>query len=650
MSPDPRVLLVNSPLTDTHCAYPAVAYLEGFLSSIGCEARAFDASNAVLLQLFSARGIDELLEAARTATTSSQPEIAFFLLHAAALRRCIGPVIACLQGRDHAAELLVARPGFLPPRLDGKRAWAQAAHFVVASRERRFGPVGQFARIEFQDPGALRVQLFGLLGGTEMARYLASGVLDDLAAVIRAVVDKDFQLNAYAECLEAGAQTFEPLKERLEGEASLLDRVIDRVADEALDGYHPDIVGLSVPFAGSLLGALRMARRFKQKAHNVPVVIGGGWVSAHLRHLTDPGPFDYVDYIVLDAGEQPLRRIVEHLAGRRNSDQLVRTFVRERGQVIFRDGPGEQNVPWESVPRPSYRHLPSHQYLAYRPELHPFSQLVHRPWNKLTLAHGCYWRKCAFCDTAVDYVARYSPHTAEEVVRRIEALRDETGVSGFHFVDEAMPPALLHRMAVRLQKLASPIAWWGNVRFEESLAELAPTLAASGCLALSGGLEVASDRVLALMAKGVSLGQAVRVTSALSRAGIAVHAYLIYGFPTQTDQETIDALEFVRQLYQARCLTSAVWHRFTLTAGSPVSQDPARFGITLAGTPRAPFANYVLQYREAGAPDADRFRQGLRRANGAYMIGASLDRPVSSWFSFFVPDTTLPPDFVDSHL
>src|SRR5205085_6120304 len=131
----------------------------------------------------------------------------------------------------------------------------------------------------------------------------------------------------------------------------------------------------------------------------------------------------------------------------------------------------------------------------------------------------------------------------------------------------------------------------GNIRFEKTFTpELAKLLARAGCVAVSGGLEVASDRLLARMQKGVTVAQVARVTRAFTDAGIMVHAYLMYGFPTETEQETVDALERVRQLFAAGCLQSAFWHRFAATAHSPIGLAPQRFGIQLRRAPKATFA------------------------------------------------------------
>jgi hypothetical protein len=338
--------------------------------------------------------------------------------------------------------------------------------------------------------------------------------------------------------------------------------------------------------------------------------------------------------------------VLEMLDGRRTEAQLLRTLVRRDGRVVQINGAQEGDVPFADTGVPTYRGLPLRQYLMFRSGTNMRPRIGGRRWNKLTLAHGCYWKKCAFCDTELDYIGRYEPASIDAIIGRIRSLIAETGESGFHFVDEAMPPALLQRLAERLIGDRLSIAWWGNVRFDSKLESLAPLLARSGCIAMTGGLEVASDRLLALMEKGVSLAQAARVTHALAREGLHVHAYLIYGFPTQTVQETIDALEYVRQLFAAGCLHSIAWHRFVLTKFSPIAANPDRYGVAIRRQAPHPFSNCVLEYDEAGGADHDQFAAGLEEAAHAYMGGLDWDRPVERWFPHGMPTTSLDRDFV----
>jgi hypothetical protein len=259
-------------------------------------------------------------------------------------------------------------------------------------------------------------------------------------------------------------------------------------------------------------------------------------------------------------------------------------------------------------------------------------------WNKLTVARGCYWKQCTFCDVSLDYIARYEPASADVTVDRIEALVRETGETGFHFVDEAAPPAMLRALAERLIERRVAITWWGNIRFESHFTpELCELLARSGCVAVSGGLEVASDRLLALMKKGVTVDQVARVARAFTDAGVMVHAYLMYGFPTETAQETVDALERVRQLFAEGCIQSAFWHRFAATAHSPIGREPGVYGIRLARQKAVPaqalFARNELPFVDPTGCDHELFGPGLRRALYNFMHGVGLDEDVRRWFA-----------------
>src|SRR5262245_15484911 len=216
---------------------------------------------------------------------------------------------------------------------------------------------------------------------------------------------------------------------------------------------------------------------------------------------------------------------------------------------------------------------------------------------------------------------------------RIEAVVAETGQTGFHFVDEAAPPKALKALAAELRRRSTSITWWGNIRFEKTFTpELCRQLAASGCIAISGGLEVASDRLLKLMQKGVTVEQVARVTKAFADSGVLVHAYLMYGFPTQTVQDTVDALENVRQLFLNGCIHSGFFHRFACTVHSPVGRHPEAFGVTLVPLPDSPFARNDVGFVDPTGVDHDRLGAALKKGLYNFMHGVGLDEDVRVWF------------------
>ena len=142
----------------------------------------------------------------------------------------------------------------------------------------------------------------------------------------------------------------------------------------------------------------------------------------------------------------------------------------------------------------------------------------------------------------------------------------------------------------------------------------------------------------------------------------------MYGFPTETVQETIDAPERVRQLFAAGCIQSAYWHRFSATAHSPVGLEPQRFGIALRPLPSITFAHNDLEFDDPVGADHDFLGLGLRKALYNYMLGVGLDADVRMWFdapraaerrtrgrrvrrrAATVPATTVAPDLIASYL
>jgi len=591
-----------------------------------------------VLELLSSHGLHRLEETiTRKRAQGSKrgarlgAQTAHFLRHGPRYLATIDPVIAFLQGRD--------------PTL---------AHRIVS---RQFLPEGaRFESLQAFDTGGGEDPLawaFGALGTQDRARHLATLYLNDLADVLREAIDARFDFVRYGEQLAASQASFDPLARALAAPHNLIDATLDRLTRDALQRHAPDLVLISVPFPGAVYGALRIAQSIKAERPSLPIALGGGYVNTELRELAEPRLFDYVDFVTLDGGERPLLALLEHLRGERPRDRLVRTFVRDGAEagVVRYVNAAEPDVPFAETGTPSWEGLPLSRYLSLLDMLNPMHRLwSDGRWNKLTVAHGCYWKQCSFCDVSLDYISRYETAAASVLVDRIDRIVAETGQTGFHFVDEAAPPKALKALATELLRRQRAISWWGNIRFEKSFSpSVCQLLADSGCIAVSGGLEVASDRLLALMKKGVSVAQVARVTRAFSDAGILVHAYLMYGFPTQTVAETVDSLEYVRQLFQEGCIQSGFFHRFTCTVHSPVGLNPAEYGVTLVPPEPGRFARNDISFVDPSGVDHAALGRCLSTALYNYMHGVALDRDVRDWFREVMkrpPRTTVPPDYI----
>ncbi|PZO23623.1 MAG: radical SAM protein [Betaproteobacteria bacterium] len=624
-----RVLSFIPPMTQLNTPYPSTAYITGFLRKQGVDAVQADIALGLVLKLFSPEGLDRIASEIEQYEEVTE-RVALFMDQFSRYRATIAPTIRFLQGGDSTLAHRINSRAFLP---EGPR----------------FEALDVYVDEEGGDPLAWA---FGALGAQDKARHLATLYLNDLADVIADAIDERFEFVRYAESLAGSQPSFDPLATALQQPFTLIDEILVELTLAEFKRQQPQLVLLSVPFPGAVYAAWRRAQAMKAETPAIKIGLGGGYVNTELRELAEPRLFDFVDFVTLDSGERPLLCLIEHLQGKRGPQRLVRTFTRNAEGTVQYTNWAEPDVPFGDVGTPTWDGLPLHSYLSLLDMLNPMHRLwSDGRWNKLTVAHGCYWKKCSFCDVSLDYISRYENATATELVNRIEQIVAETGQTGFHFVDEAAPPKALKALAQELIARNVSISWWGNIRFEKSFTpELCQLLADSGCIAVSGGLEVASDRLLNLMKKGVSVEQVARVTKGFTDAGVLVHAYLMYGFPTQTVQDTVDALEYVRQLFAEGCIQSGYFHRFACTVHSPVGKNPEEYGIQLKPLPQGTFAKNDIGFIDPTGVDHAALGEGLNRALYNYMHGIGLDQNVRSWFDQKVPRPRVQKNFIEQAL
>lgn len=613
-----NILLITPPFVQPNTPYPATAYLKGFLKSIDIDSRQVDLSLNTLLALFSKKGLEELFASVDQLPPNASPETVGVWRKRNEYIDTIEEVIAFLQGKSRTLAYAICETDYLP-------------------------------NLPEEDPDEME-WAFGVLGQEDRARFFATRYLEELTRFIQECVDERFGFSRYAEQLGRYAGSFDELNRILTSKEGFIDRLIRQELHQSIGTVPPEVVLITIPFAGNLYSALRIGAYLKSDFPNTTVIMGGGFVSTELRQLSDRRLFDYCDYVVLDDGEETLPPLLHYIYNKENEADLVRCFRLNdtRTAVIYTTTDKVTPVPQSERGTPSYEGLPMDRYISLIERLNPMHKLwSDGRWLKLTLAHGCYWAKCSFCDCTLDYIGRYQPDEAMRIVDRMETLIRETGERGFHFVDEAAPPALLRSLSEEILRRGLKVVWWGNVRFEKSFtASLCELMKKAGCIAVSGGVEVASERILRLINKGVDLPQVAQVTRSFTESGIMVHAYLMYGFPTQTAQETIDSLEVVRQLFEEGYIQSAFWHRFALTTHSPVGQDPKAFDIRILETPFEGFARNDLDFEDPKGCDHGQFGEGLRISLYNYMNGTGFDLPLQRWFSVKVPHTQLPPNYI----
>ncbi len=613
-----KIFIVTPPFTQLNTPYPATAYIKGFLNSIGTTSVQADLGIEVILALFSKVGLTDLFGSILSNEKQLSPNSERILSLKDDYIKTIDAVISFLQGKNPTLALQICQDNYLPE----------------ASR---------FDALQELD------WAFGTLGTHDKAKHLATLYLEDISDLIVEAADDQFGFSRYAERLGRSANSFDELYSALQQQHSYVDAILIQILRDKIDLIQPTLFLLSVPFPGNLYAAFRCAQWVKMNHPNVKIVMGGGFPNTELRSLSDERVFEFFDFITLDDGEMPIVNLLEHLEGKRATVDLKRTFTIVDGEVKYCNSSTSRDFKQSETGTPDYSDLLLDQYISVIEIVNPMHRMwSDGRWNKLTMAHGCYWGKCTFCDISLDYIKIYEPVAAALLCDRVEELIAQTGQTGFHFVDEAAPPALMRSFALEIIRRKLSITWWTNIRFEKSFTrDLCLLLKASGCIAVSGGLEVASDRLLKLIDKGVTVAQVARVTRNFTEADIMVHAYLMYGYPSQTIQETVDSLEMVRQLFEVGVLQSGFWHQFAMTAHSPVGLYPEKFGVEKESIAIGTFANNDINYTDKTGIDHDLFSFGLKKSLFNFMHGVCFDYQLQDWFDFRIPKSSIPKNFIN---
>ena len=693
-----KAILVQPPFTQLNAPYPAIHYLEAFLRGRGASAQSFDHSIALYRRVFSRAGLAKIFAEARAALGT----------------RIAAEGRGAEGGRGKGPEIDRASISQIERYLSYGNLYIQWIDGIVDFLSGGDPAMAHRLASAVELPRGARAEAFlGERGGRidpDEARALATRILEDLGDFIAYALDPAFGTVRYAERIASSRADYGEVRSALDDSwlirefyVPMLDEFWSAAAAEA--SLEPvDLILITIPFPGCLLGALACARAAR-KAFGIRgsvgvgaeggaiaggagpgerkprVVFGGGYVSTELRGLRDAGIFDSCDYLAFDAGYGSLASIIDRESAapddapsvlyrtmsRRGDGALLMEGFPEGDSACGEAGPGriilgsEGGEKYRRLEReavagvfPDYRSADFGSYLRIVDSGNPMHRLwADTPWLKYGLAHGCYWRRCFFCDTELEYVADFARSKTAALLDAAGKAAEGSGLYGIHFVDEAMPMAALLDFAranrARACSGARPFSFWGNVRFDSSWTQgRCELLAASGLVAVSGGIEIATERGLEMTDKGFDLASLVRTLVAMRRSGVLIHAYLIYGFPGQSKADIVDSAEFCRQLFVSGLVDSAFWHRFVLTRHSRMYKEwkeGKRPGLKPVDKPWS-FANNDLSFE--GEAAFDRFDAPIAASLASWMEGRDLDRPVSYWFGRTLPKASIAGDFVES--
>jgi len=350
----------------------------------------------------------------------------------------------------------------------------------------------------------------------------------------------------------------------------LKEHALDSIIDE-----DPGLVGISVTATSQVMPAFTLARLLKERNSDIHITMGGSVFTKLIDNLQENHTlFALVDSFIVFEGEHALLGLIEQLEGNKDYSKVPNLIYKEGSQIHVNKPFHIEDI--NSLPTPDYDGFPLDRYLSPKRVL------------PLQGSRGCYWRKCTFCNLHVDNL-RFRMRNLDLVLEDMERLKEKYGAEYMFFSDECMPVKQLDNLSSRLNEEGNDVKWMAGVRFDKGLTkEILKNARGAGCLKMVFGLESSNKRVLSLMDKGIETEITRNIIDYCVESDIAIHMYVIVGFPTETREEALETLDFImsnERFLESRG-TSCLACLFELEKHAPILRDPEKYGLTKIAHPK----------------------------------------------------------------
>ncbi len=339
---------------------------------------------------------------------------------------------------------------------------------------------------------------------------------------------------------------------------------------------QPDLIGVSITATSQIIPGLTLCRLIKEADPDIHVTVGGSIFTRLVDNLRRcERLFQITDDFIVFEGETALLELVNQLQGPKNFSKVPNLIYRQNGKVIVNQPFYSENL--AQHPAPNYDGFPLTRYLAPETVL------------PVQFSRGCYYKDCAFCALTLDH-QNFRQKDPIKVVDELQFLSERYHTPFFFFTDECLALSPTRRLCKEILARDLRIEWTAELRFEKNLSrELLTLMRDAGCHKIVFGLETYNARMMDFMKKGITQESVQRICSDCVDLGIAVHCYIIVGFPTETQEEALETMNFIvdNQKLNSSYGFSCQPCLFDLEKEAPIMNDPGNYGIQRIMRPAA---------------------------------------------------------------
>ncbi len=339
---------------------------------------------------------------------------------------------------------------------------------------------------------------------------------------------------------------------------------------EHVKAYKPHLVGIQV-FSCDIPCVNEYLRAIKTYDPKIVTILGGAHPSGAPEDTLTIMPL--ADYAIAGEGEAGLSLLAKRLEkGDKRRDDIPGLIYKEGDETRYNPVNFQPNLDslgfprWDLIDPRSYPRIP--QGVFY----------LKSPIAPISTTRGCPY-PCTFCAGRTLMGKKIRAHSAEHVLEEIAMLVKDYGIRELHIVDDTF--TTLRERAIRIcQGIIDAgydlaITFPNGVRLNTLDEELLSVLKKAGCYSMILGIESGSQRILDQMKKRLTVELIKEKVKLIDSFGIRTAGFFIIGYPSESEQDIHETIEFARKLP----LKSAHFSNFLPLPGAEATEELKKAGI-----------------------------------------------------------------------
>ncbi len=321
-------------------------------------------------------------------------------------------------------------------------------------------------------------------------------------------------------------------------QVQIIDAQVERLNIEALQAEikkrEPDVIGMTA-MTFTLLDVIATIKAAKKINPEIKIILSGPHAIIFPEETI---AIKEVDFLVLGEGEKVIGRLLSNINNPSELKKIRGLVFRDKGKIV-NTGQADFIENLDALPFPARRLTPYKNYFSV--------VSARRPVTTMFSSRGCPYQ-CLFCDRP-QVGKKFRPRSAKSVVSEMQECQ-ELGIKEIFIYDDtfAVDRQRVLDICAEIKKGGVDISWDIRTRVNTADEEILKALKEAGCQRIHYGVEAGTQKILNVLRKGITLEQVRRAFALTKKIGIQTAAYFMIGSPTETRQDILQTINFMKQL------------------------------------------------------------------------------------------------------